>query len=228
MIPDAINNWMGLAELIQNTAGEKWIFRGEPSSSYTLRPKAGRVGKERGSPRKKPYDPAHEREALGLFKQRARQYIGHTPSSDLEWLAIAQHHGMPTRLLDWTESLLVAAYFATVEAGTRGNAVIYGLSGFRPVTKEDEKRPFDLTNPGVYRPPHIVPRLPAQRSAFTVHPDPTTEFLPPDLFRWVVKKDTCVPIKRILDACGINESSLFPDLDSLSRYIAWRYKWGKL
>lgn len=35
-------------------------------------------------------------------------------------------------------------------------------------------------------------------------------------------------IKRLLGACAINESSLFPDLDGLSRYIGWRYKWGKL
>jgi len=129
---------------------------------------------------------------------------------------------------DWTESLLVAAYFATVEAGTKGNAVIYGLHSFRPVTKSEEKKPFDLQQSGIYRPPHVAPRLPAQRSVFTAHPDPTARFSPPALSRWIVKKDNCASIKRILDACGINESSLFPDLDSLSRYIAWRYKWGKL
>jgi hypothetical protein len=32
----------------------------------------------------------------------------------------------------------------------------------------------------------------------------------------------------ILDACGVNESSLFPDLDGLARHIGWRYKWGRV
>jgi hypothetical protein len=135
---------------------------------------------------------------------------------------------MSTRLLDWTESLLVAAYFAVAEAGTKGNAVIYGIRGLREITKSEEKKPFDLQSPGIYRPPHIAPRIPAQRSVFTVHPDPTSQFSPNGLSRWVVSSSVCGEIKRILDACAINESSLFPDLDGLSRYLGWRYKWGKL
>jgi len=217
-----IDSWTSLAALIEECAADKWVFRGEASDRYVLQAKAGRVGEQRGSARKVPYDVEHEREALALFKRQARPYLGHTPSSDLEWLAIAQHHGMPTRLLDWTESMLVAAYFAVVQAGVPGNGVIYGVRRLRDIPGDDESRPFEIQNPGIYRPPHITPRIPAQRSVFTVHPDPTEVYEPPGLKRWVISSQACGSIKRILDACAINESSLFPDLHGLSRYLGWR------
>jgi hypothetical protein len=223
-----INSWADLATLIQDCSAGKWIFRGEDSTYETLKPKAGRESPKRGSALKTPYNRKHETEALELFQKQARPYLSHTPSSETEWLAIAQHHGMSTRLLDWTESLLVAAYFATEQAGTKGDAVIFGIRGLRVISKAEEKKPFALASHGIYRPPHITPRIPAQRSVFTVHPDPTLSFASQGLARWVISNTACGDIKRILDACAINESSLFPDLDGLSRYIGWRYKWGKL
>jgi len=190
-------------------------------------PKAGRVGTYAGAARKKPYSAADERAALEAFKRQARPYLGHTPASDLEWLAIAQHHGMSTRLLDSTESLLVAAYFAVAEAGTNGDGQIYTVRDLRLVTKAEEKSPLTARGVGVFLPPHISPRIPAQRSVFTLHPNPTVPFDPSGLVEWRISQAACGRIKTVLDSCAINEASLFPDIDGLSRYLGWRYKWGK-
>jgi hypothetical protein len=225
-----IDSWTDLAKLIEHCATGNWIFRGESRADNILQAKAGRVSAEVGAARKVPYRIDDERKALEQFKLQARPYLGYSPESEIEWLAIAQHHGMSTRLLDWTESLLVAAFFATMNAGIssgkRCDAVIYGVKGLQQISKQDEDQPFELEEPGIYRPPHITPRIPAQRSVFTLHPDPTLPFVH-RYSKWVVSSKACGNIKKILDSCAINESSLFPDIDGLSRYLGWRYKWGK-
>jgi len=222
-----ITNWMGLVKLAEECADERWVFRGETDAGRLLRPKAGRVKPEKGAARKRAHDKADEIAALKLFQRQSRPYIVHEPQNDIEWLAIAQHHGMSTRLLDWTESILVAAYFACTKAGTAGDGILYGARDLPTVTPEGEKEPFDVRDVSMYRPPHIATRIPAQRSVFTLHPDPVTDFTN-EVTKWRIQADSGGVIKRILDACAINEASLFPDIDGLSRYIGWRYKWGKL
>lgn len=223
-----ISSWLQLAELLQSHADGKWLFRGETDTGDPLKPTAGRVGPGIGSARKKPYMKAHEIEALEQFKREVRPHLTHRPENDLEWLAIAQHHGMATRLLDWTESLLVAAFFAVVNAGARDRSgIIYAIKGVPSVTKQNARRPFAISEVRLYRPPHITSRIPAQRGVFTVHPVPTEEYRPASLQRWSITPLACGKIKNILSASAINESSLFPGVDGLSRHIRWRYKWAK-
>lgn len=208
-----------------------WIFRGESDpSNEKLIPKVGRYSQKRGALRKVPYKFEDEIQSFNEFKRAARPYLSHEPKSDIEWLSIAQHHGVPTRLLDWTESLLVAALFAVEQAGTLGDeeiggAVIYAVKGIDAIDEEKES-PFTVREVKTYKPPHISPRIPAQKSIFSIHPNPTAPFSFHSLERWVLDKNVCWDVKRNLDACGINEGSVYPDIDGLCRYIAWRYKWG--
>ena len=226
-----VKSWKALAEQVEQYAGSQWIFRGVPDETFDLVPKIARPGtrKSRDGGALLPYSLDEEKKMFGEFERIARPHFTHEPKSDLECLAIAQHHGLPTRLLDWTESLFVAAFFALEEAGGKNPPAIYAIRNL-PVLRGAEDPFNDIEEISIYRPPHISPRIPAQRSLFTVHPRPDDPPLaPPRVDKLIFPRaPEAFEFKERLDDCAINRASLFPDLDGLGQYTFWRHKWGKL
>ena len=98
-----MSEFLGSLARLSNAIGDEAVwFRGHGRRSYQLLPSIAR-------------NPlALEREALlsKKFRQNAYPFRQTPPQSDWEWLFLMQHFGVPTRLLDWSESPLVALYFA--------------------------------------------------------------------------------------------------------------------
>jgi hypothetical protein len=224
-----VGSWDELSHLIGSHCDGDWIFRGVRNAEYPLIPKIGRreSRKDPNTGEPAPFSAADERKMMDEFRRIGRPHLPEYSISELEVLAIGQHHGLPTRLLDWSESPLVAAYFAAENAGVGFHPPgIYAVSGL-PQLKGDED-PYDLRTVSIYRPPHVSPRIPAQRAIFTVHTAPEREELePPRVELWQLSKTReTFWLKRILDRCGVNRASLFHDLDGLAAQLGWRYKWG--
>jgi len=199
----------------------RWVFRGHSNAKFELIPSVGRA-KHTAKSRER-----YEQSLFDIFKREAKAYSDVLPTNNWEWLSLAQHHGLPTRMLDWSYNPLVALYFA-VEADDDSNGKLFALRAVRRKYVLP-RSPFQIEKPVKLFPNLVTPRIRAQEGVFVVCHNvesPLDQALPPG---WTVEDHLVTASRKHelryeLFRLGIHASSLFPDLDGLSARLKWQHE----
>ena len=221
-----------LAQFIEKIHGfppPDWIFRGQTDASFPLRPKAGRPEfyRKANDYWRSCGQSSNDLGPFNAWLQQAVAFSPELPSSQFECLALAQHYGLATRLLDWTTNPLVALFFAVEDRATIDGAVFcYLPSGH---VDPDDESVVECSRVVRYTPRPFDRRILAQSGLFTYHPNPAKVLQPKrvsreqakvapigaDLMEFrvpAVKKDI---LQVELRDVGISRKTLFPDLGGL-------------
>ena len=197
--------------------GVDMIYRGHSSCDYELKPSVGRMMED--------YSKDLEMKLFLEFKKRCWPYISEYPETDLELLFMAQHYGVPTRLLDWTYNPLIALYFASAPNDGHDGKV-YTIKLMKSLDIDElENISMSIENIiNVDRCKYVVPRYTDsryfnQKSLFLLCNHPEKKFTFADKETYIIKNEAKSQIRKELAMLGIDESFVFPTLDSLGKDV---------
>jgi hypothetical protein len=237
------------------TAETSWgpWFRGQSDAAWALRPSMYRYSPLRRQIR------AVEDEIRQEFMVRAPSLGPERPQNSWEWYFLMQHCGAPTRLLDWTESALIALFFAVkgrkeksdtdaavwilepwklnesvaniaevIAPGAESGMVVKHANRYKDWLPErySNTKSLKKKSPVAIYPTHFSRRISSQRSCFTIHGSDPNGFdhLPnkfrPYLIKVTIPADKKHSMETSLSVAGIDEVTIFPDLDGLGRWLA--------
>jgi hypothetical protein len=232
--PMRINETESVSDLLSKVAkyyaGDATVlFRGQADASWDLVPRLGRTKFRRQAIRDLP---EIELDLLSEFERLSVPYVsGRGLTSMWDKLALAQHHGLPTRLLDWTTNPLVALWFAVEAPATGVEAAVWAFDVREADLANYDDEPLELKRTQVFKPKHHDPRIVAQGGWFSAHRyiedgDKLSKLNTVTAMKGRLRKFTIAPstfyqVRRELARCGINRAALFPDLQGLCGHLLW-------
>ncbi|SIT51957.1 conserved hypothetical protein [Paraburkholderia piptadeniae] len=243
-----LRDWAQFMTLTSTLDG--WAFRGQQNTAWQLESSLTRYLRAYADDQRQWR--AREERAIRVFRRKAHNFLEHPGllDNDLRCLALMQHHGAPTRLLDFTKSPFVAAFFALERA--TGDAAVYALNtpalyNSRALPKGDPGLTRDVIDPRVQghfdqyffcnrheviwfgEPTEMDDRLIAQSGTFVVPgviDRPLARILDDYesseelLHKVILPASVPVDAMKWLYRMNITNASLFPGLDGLARSIA--------
>ena len=207
------------------------MFRGQACAQWPLLPAMGRMHAILAQ-----YEnwSAIELSLLDRFQKYGRPFLAKEPGNKLEWMVVAQHYGLPTRLLDWTTNPLKALFFAVENPCNQDDGILWALEpkDWWHNLPDDKRVPDAVSSLIAYYPDHLNQRVSNQESCFTLFPFPedASEILPLDhpecyvqqiqrLGKFIVPGEAKAEVRDELHKLGITHRSMFPGLDGLAKSI---------
>jgi FRG domain len=243
-----LESWDAFLSLVNQPPYSNWAFRGERDERWPLFSSISRyfqnfdVARDAWS--------AQEGRILRIFKRKAHQFLAQPPDpeDDFQWMALMQHHGAPTRLIDFTWSPYVAAFFALQR--TLADGVVWAMNPAHVESSRSTKRiKVDPRIHGNFSryflegkrhiiwigEPHTMNRrLIAQSGTFAVPGvlDVPVEEIVRDSENVLAKIVLANSVREVgmreLYRMNITNATLFPDLDGLAKSLRYEleFHWG--
>ena len=231
-----------VADLVRHVSEAAWShrwYRGHSELDWKLQPTLLREYPEVEISRS-------EKRFLRKFQQQSVPFIPAVQREEWEWMFLMQHFGVPTRFLDWSESPLVALYFAVYDRNGKikqSDGAFWCLDpdkmnakfkteavlSFGVDTQLESYLSTKIDIPPTYPPLAILAqrqfaRLQAQQGVFVIfhkETEPLEERLRETdfLVKYSVPKDAKENISKELNALGITRLSLFPELEQVGKLV---------
>ncbi|MFH0843719.1 MAG: FRG domain-containing protein [Bacteroidota bacterium] len=214
--------------MLSDSERTRRLYRGHTETDWELLPKIGRKNYFKADLLKCEFDILDEFRCLAV-----QQNVDIKDYSEWDLIALAQHHGLPTRLLDWTSNPLAALWFAFQKDDCSTNErCVWSLEVDDSYFADINKSPFSQEKTAIFRPNHITKRITSQSGWFSNHKfvQETNSFVPLEkqsayswtLIKFIFDNRLRINILKTLELFGINHYSMFPDLDGLTSYIEWK------
>lgn len=175
----------------------------------------------------------NERSLLTEFKKEAPPCLQVVPVNDWDWLVVAQHHGLDTRLLDWSYDPYVALWFALEKVhlrDSRPEVWVMNPESSDVIDDLTKTRPFSGTRTKVFKSTFNIPRLKAQKGCFVLFkhiknsekgfvPLEQNKQLRKRVERVRIQKHSASKMIKLLELKGYTKSKIYPDIDEVAKIV---------
>lgn len=205
-----------------------FLFRGQPNDKPLL-PRIARRDPNKDTTEL-------EEKMIKEFRRRLARDRDIAAMDDWDILVYAQHHGLSTRLLDWTTNPLLALWFACcdLESSSDGHVFLLPVKDTELLDTSVEKDPFKIKKTYIVKPNLNNSRVRAQSGWFTAHrySKKNRKFvdihnntsIDENVKKKSIHRDNKSDILKTLDKFGINEESVYPGPEGTAKHINWLHR----